>query len=64
TMLSGESASGNYPIESVQYMYNINKSAEKFLDYDVFLNYWATGFSAALIRLGLVVHTASTCRSK
>ncbi|MDO8057437.1 pyruvate kinase [Candidatus Phytoplasma gossypii] len=40
TMLSGESASGNYPLESVQYMYNINKSAEKFLDYDVFLNYY------------------------
>ncbi|MDO7983495.1 MAG: pyruvate kinase [Pigeon pea little leaf phytoplasma] len=40
TMLSGESASGNYPVESVQYMYNINKNAEKFLDYDLFLNYY------------------------
>ncbi|TVY12287.1 pyruvate kinase [Candidatus Phytoplasma pini] len=32
TMLSGESASGDYPIESVQYMSKINYQAEKNLD--------------------------------
>ncbi|MDV3137833.1 MAG: pyruvate kinase [Candidatus Phytoplasma australasiaticum] len=62
TMLSGESASGNYPVESVQYMYNINKSAEKFLDYDVFLNYyeskaWREKFLLGAIELANITDT-------
>ncbi|MDV3198450.1 MAG: pyruvate kinase [Vigna little leaf phytoplasma] len=35
TMLSGESASGIYPVESVSYMYKINHQAEKNLDYQL-----------------------------
>lgn len=33
TMLSGESAAGKYPIESVQYMAKIHKQAEQVVDY-------------------------------
>ncbi|RAM57746.1 hypothetical protein DH96_01425 [Candidatus Phytoplasma oryzae] len=33
TMLSGESASGQYPVESIKYMYNINKQSEKTVNY-------------------------------
>ncbi|WCA22235.1 pyruvate kinase [Candidatus Phytoplasma oryzae] len=34
TMLSGESASGIYPINATQYMNNINSQSEKILNYD------------------------------
>ncbi|KND62632.1 pyruvate kinase, partial [Candidatus Phytoplasma phoenicium] len=33
TMLSGESAAGKYPLETVQYMSKINHQAEKVVDY-------------------------------
>ncbi|WIA07641.1 MAG: pyruvate kinase [Candidatus Phytoplasma cynodontis] len=36
TMLSGESASGFYPIESTEYMKKINNNAEKTLNYEFF----------------------------
>jgi pyruvate kinase len=35
TMLSGESASGEYPVESVTYMQKINYQAEKIVNYQV-----------------------------
>ncbi|MBP3059301.1 pyruvate kinase [Texas Phoenix palm phytoplasma] len=38
TMLSGESASGKYPIQSVQYMKKINNQSEKTLNYKYFSN--------------------------
>ncbi|MFA5692871.1 MAG: pyruvate kinase [Acholeplasmataceae bacterium] len=37
TMLSGESAAGDYPEESVLFMSNIDKTAESTLDYEEFL---------------------------
>lgn len=33
-MLSGETAAGKYPVESVEMMVNVSKSAEKGIDYD------------------------------
>lgn len=40
TMLSGESAAGDYPEEAVLYMSNIDKTAESTLDYEDFLEYF------------------------
>ena len=39
TMLSGESAAGDYPFESVTYMSKIDAKAEEGLDYSTFLDY-------------------------
>ena len=37
-MLSGETAAGKYPVEALQMMVHIIESAEKHLDYDLFLS--------------------------
>jgi len=39
TMLSGESAAGNYPIESVSYMAKINEKTEELVDNQVFTQF-------------------------
>lgn len=45
TMLSGESAAGDYPIESVKKMASIDSKAESTLDYEVFLDGYFMGDS-------------------
>ncbi|QTX03164.1 pyruvate kinase [Candidatus Phytoplasma luffae] len=40
TMLSGESASGDYPLESVKYMAKINHQAEQYVDYEYYSNFY------------------------
>lgn len=40
TMLSGESASGLYPQEAVQFMAKINHKTEEYLDYDLFSSFY------------------------
>jgi pyruvate kinase len=45
TMLSGESAAGDYPIESVKKMATINRKAESTIDYEIFLDGYFMGES-------------------
>lgn len=45
TMLSGESAAGDYPIESVKKMASIDLKAEESVDYDAFLDGFYQGES-------------------
>jgi pyruvate kinase len=46
TMLSGESAAGDYPLESVSYMSRINLKAEEVVDYSSFTYDYYEGGSA------------------
>ncbi|MFR0367890.1 pyruvate kinase [Candidatus Phytoplasma palmae] len=52
TMLSGESASGKYPVESVQYMSKINNQSEKKLNY----KYFASLYKAQTIKEQLLLN--------
>src|SRR5690554_7982652 len=45
TMLSGESAAGDYPVEAVKKMAIIDKKAETVLDYEIFLDGYFMGES-------------------
>ncbi len=45
TMLSGESAAGDYPLESVQKMATIDAKAESAVDYEIFLDGFYVGES-------------------
>lgn len=66
TMLSGESAQGDYPFESVSYMAKIDERAEDFIDHEAMINnvvtsnnelgsYDAIGLAAATIAVNFTV---------